>query len=133
MAKRKRQNEKNGSNFYKEVKRPRVIQNYYEACGQIDLHNNFRQGQLRLEKFFKTKHWNRRVLTSILSSTMVDAFRAWEFHFPPGIRDADNDMKSRLKSFVARVIDETKPELSTDELPPNVLADHVCQLELIGN
>ena len=29
--------------------RPRVIQNYYEGCGQVDLHNDFRQG-----KFFKT-------------------------------------------------------------------------------
>jgi hypothetical protein len=62
---------------------------------------------------------------------MVDAFRAWEFHFPPGIRNADDDMKSRLKSFVARVVDEIKPDLSTDELPPNVHADRVCQLELI--
>ena len=98
-AKRKRQTDE-GRTFFKEVKRPKVLEDYYDGCGGIDMHNNFRQGHLRLEKFHKTKKWNARVVTSILSSTMVDAFRAWEHHFPSA---AEGDVvTSRLKSFVVR-------------------------------
>ena len=91
-----------GKNFYKEVKRPRVLQHCYAACGGIDVHNNFRQGQLRLEKFHQTRKWNARVFTSVLSSTMVDACRAREHHFPTGeLGGAPDDLESGLKSFVA--------------------------------
>ena len=129
-AKRKRQTDE-GQTFYKEVKRPRVMQDYYEACGQIDLHNNFRQGQLRLEKFWRTTKWNSRVMTSILSSSMVDAFRAWEHHFPPSEADRlEGDTGSRLKTFVARVIDEMLPTDNDDDVGCN--EESLCQLELIG-
>jgi hypothetical protein len=129
-AKRKRQTD-TGQTFYKEVKRPKVMQDYYEACGQIDLHNNFRQGQLRLEKFFRTHKWHTRVMTSILSSSMVDAFRAWEHHFPPSEEDRlEGDTGSRLKTFVARVIEEIMPNDNNDE--PEDVEESECQLELIG-
>ena len=129
QAKRKRQND-DGQTFYREVKRPRVLQDYYEACGRIDLHNKYRQGILRLEKFWKTVKWNSRVMTSILSSSMVDAFCAWEHHFPPS--DPDDDIPSRLKLFVSHVIDEIKPKMDKD--PSELIHDdlHPCQLELIG-
>ena len=128
-AKRKRQNDA-GQTCHKEVKRPKVLENYYDACGGIDLHNNYRQGQLRLEKFWKTLRWNTRVLTSILSSTMVDAFCAWEHHFPPSANAEKNDQKSRLKSFVARVIDEIKPTGVVEERVGGLSSE--CQLEVIG-
>ena len=48
-AKRKCQNDL-GQTRYKLVKRPKVIEEYYGACGQIDQHNNHRQGGLKLEK-----------------------------------------------------------------------------------
>ena len=44
---------------------------------------------------------------SILSSSMVDAFKAWEHHFPSS--DPGLVVESKLKSFVAMVIDEIKP------------------------
>jgi len=127
-AKRKRQTE-TGQTYYKDVKRPKVVADYYDACGEIDLHNNFRQGHLRLEKFHKTKKWNSRVLTSILASTTVGAFRAWEFHFPPGPQG--DVVASRLKSFVARVIDEINPGPPANT-PTNLITPGGCSLVLIG-
>jgi hypothetical protein len=129
-AKRKRQTDE-GQAFYKEVKRPKVMQDYHEARGQIDLHNNFRQGQLRLEKFWRAHKWNSRVTTSVLSSSMVDAFRAWEHHFPPSEAGRlEGDTGPRLKTFVARVVDETLPSDATDDAGCNEESLH--QLELIG-
>jgi hypothetical protein len=116
-AKRKRQ-DPSGKNFYKEVKRPRVLQHCYAACGGIDVHNDFRQGQLRLEKFHQTRKWNARFFTSTLSSTMVDARRACEHHFPTGeLGGAPDDLESGLKSFVAKVIDEISPAASSAQSP----------------
>ena len=48
QAKRKRQNDL-GQTRFKLVKRPKVIEEYYSACGQIDQHNNHRQGGMKLE------------------------------------------------------------------------------------
>ena len=128
-AKRARQND-TGQTFYKQVKRPKVMETYYDACGQIDLHNRHRQGQLRLEKVWKTLKWNNRLLVSILSSTMVDAFKAWEHHFPPATdAEEEDDLKSRLKEFVWRVIDEVCP--SALEANPSQIDS--CRLELIGH
>ena len=104
-AARKRQHD-NGTTFYKHVKRPKVLENHYHACGAIDQHNGYRQGNLCLEKFHKTLKWNRRCLVSILSSTIVDAYKAHEHHFPPSL---DSNASSRITACVSKVIDEIKP------------------------
>ena len=101
------------------------MEQYYQACGAIDQHNGFRQGNLRLEKFHKTLKWNRRCLVSILSSTMVDAFKAYEYHFPPS---ADSNASSRITGFVAKVIDKIKPG-ATHGLSE---VQEGCYLEKIG-
>jgi hypothetical protein len=46
-AKRKRQTDE-GKTCWKEVKRPKVLGHHCDACGQMDLHNDYRQGQLKL-------------------------------------------------------------------------------------
>ena len=59
------------------------------------------------------------MLVSILSSTMVDTFRAYEYHFPGDTQGGPPDaLESRLKSFVAKVIDEIKPAQTTRVPPP---------------
>jgi hypothetical protein len=129
-AKRERQTDE-GQTLCKKVKRPKLMQDHHEARGQVDLHDNSRQGQLRLEKFWRTHKLNSRVTTSILSSSMVDAFRAWERHFPPSEAGRlEGDAGSRLKAFVARVIDETLPKDDDGDVGRN--EESLCQLELTG-
>ena len=73
--------------------------------------------------------WNNRLLVSTLSSTMVDAFKAWEHHFPPATdAEEEADLQSRLKEFVWRVIDEVCPT-SLETHPTQIDS---CRLELIG-
>ena len=55
QAKRKRQNDL-GQTRYKLVKRPKVIEDYYSACGQIDQHNNHRQGGMKLKKYGRRRN-----------------------------------------------------------------------------
>ena len=127
-AKRKRQDE-HGTTTYKHVKRCKVLQDYYTASGFIDLHNRHRQGTLQLEKIWKTKKWNNRVTVSILSSCMVDAFMCWERYFPTP--ESDKEVGSNLKSFVAKVIDEIRPDPAA-RVQGIGGCDRGCTLEPIG-
>ena len=90
-------------------------------------HNGCRQGLLRLENFWKTKRWQSRVITSILSTTLVDSFKAWEVYHPPSITD-DRIVESRLQDFTIKLIEELcKDVVNMDE---NV---EQCELIPIGS
>ena len=59
---------------------------------------------------------------------MVDAFRAWEHYFPTV---EEQELGSNLKSLVATVIDEIRPDTNSLD-PDDPLQGNGCQLELIG-
>ena len=83
---------------------------------------------MKLEKIWKTTKWNSRVTVSILSSCMVDAFACWERYF---VENGESELGSKLKSFVAKVIDEIRPDLDSRRV--DAAFDHSrCRLELIG-
>ena len=52
--------------FYKEEKRPAVVETYIDNANAIDVHNHLRQGGLELERHWKTHMWCHRNL--LLSS-----------------------------------------------------------------
>ena len=63
---------------------------------------------------------------------MVDAYRAYEYHFPTGeLGGAPDDLESGLKSFVAKVIDEISPAVSSDQSHAGYDVD-ACRPVLIG-
>ena len=83
---------------------------------------------MKLEKIWKTTKWNSRVTVSILSSCIVDAFACWERYF---VENEESELGSKLKSFVAKVIDEIRPDLDSRRV--DAAFDHSqCRLELIG-
>ena len=71
---KKKRNKTNGSTYFKSVQRPTVLENYYSACGKIDAHNRFRQYLLKLEKIWEVKLWQKRIITSVIATTVVDTF-----------------------------------------------------------
>lgn len=56
------------------VPSPRVAEEYYKTCGQIDRHNKNRLNRLDSEKKFEIKEWSLRVITTLLSVCVVDAW-----------------------------------------------------------
>ena len=71
---KKKRNKVNGSTYYKPVDRPTVLETFYSACGKIDAHNRFRKYLLKLEKIWEVKLWQKRIITSAIATTVVDAF-----------------------------------------------------------
>ncbi len=86
------------------MERPRALETHYKASGAIDQHNACRQGLLKLENFWKTKRWQTRMVTSILSSTLVGSFKACETYHPPSETAASTKvLESRLQDFVVKL------------------------------
>ena len=41
--------------FYKTVKRPKLVEEYFDSASKIDVHNHLRQGSLALEEACGTR------------------------------------------------------------------------------
>lgn len=129
-AQYKRQKD-DGTNFVRKVKCPDVIGTYQKAAGVVDEHNRFRQGVLRLEYFWKTKQYEKRMLVCMLSTCMVNAFHAWEYELGPDVHNDDTKISSRIIRFVVLVIDAILPSLQEGPASPSQTSNHPCQLETI--
>jgi hypothetical protein len=126
-AQKKRQRD-DGSNYWRDVKRPRALETFYKASGAIDQHNACRQGLLKLENFWKTKRWQTRIVTSIFSSTLVGSSKAWEVYHPPSDTPLCPILESRLQGFVVKLIGE----LSDGTVDPDACNEDECELVSIG-
>ena len=117
-----------------DVRRPKVIQQYQEVSQNVDGHNKLRQGVLKLEKFWTVKRWPKRMLTSMMSSCMVDAFACWEFYNPPHPLTPESEFQSRVIAFSALVVEALIPSVVADSDRAhwgNRTTDLECRLEMM--
>eukprot|EP00731_Ephydatia_muelleri_P032324 Em0023g831a len=68
--------------FYKEVKRPAVVEAYFDNANAIDVHNHLRQGGLELERHWKTQTWWHRNFATIFGMCESDAYLAFRYFHP---------------------------------------------------
>ena len=67
--------------YYKEVKRPAVVEQYFDGANAIDIHNHLRQGGLELERHWQTQTWWHRNFATIIGICETDAFLTFQrFH-----------------------------------------------------
>ena len=101
----------------------------------MDGHNQLRQGVLRLEKFWVVKKWPKRMLTSMLSSCLVDAFGAGEFYNnPPTADNANPEFQSRVIAFPSLVVGSLVPSVAGNDRSHwgNRAVQQNCVLEKMG-
>ena len=58
----------------KPVMRPKIISQYFDACGVIDSHNQLRQDSLGIETAWATQGGFFRLICTIISMTVTDSF-----------------------------------------------------------
>lgn len=68
-----------GEVYYKQVPRPKVVQDYHEAAPALDVHNHIRQDGLALEKAWGTHRWYHRVIASLLGIIECNAYLAFNY------------------------------------------------------
>jgi hypothetical protein len=59
---------------------PKVVSDYFEVSAAIDNNNQYRQGELQLEKIWRTHSWQKRFYSSTLGMDTTDAYLGYS-HF----------------------------------------------------
>ncbi len=65
--------------YSKSVKRPMMIQQFFDAFSAVDVHDHLRQGSIAMEKDWSTRTWWHRLFATLFSVCVVDAFLAYRF------------------------------------------------------
>ena len=97
----------------KELSRPSFLDFFFTYCPIIDEHNKQRQFLLRLEKCWKTQDPWFRLLTTLLSESVVDLYHLslrdisdrkkrklqYDNQFEPNVNDDEMDMFEKVRDF----------------------------------
>jgi hypothetical protein len=86
----------NNNTCKKDIPRPYVVAKYFSENNGIDLHNQSRQFDLKLEKFWVTHDGFFRCITTIFGMLLTDAWKAYMFHLNPNHRHK----KISIRDFV---------------------------------
>jgi len=105
-----------------QVPRTDLVAKYFDNFHKVDVHNHMRQGGLKLEKFFQTHVWWKRVFSSILGIVTVDSFVCWR-------REPGNEDVSR-RDFTRQLVQQLlENELDDARLLRSVPDDPVSPLK----
>ena len=63
--------------YEKRIKRPQIIEDFYEFFSAVDVHDHLRQGSLRMEEAWKTKTWAHRIFSTVLGIILTDCYLAY--------------------------------------------------------
>jgi hypothetical protein len=83
---RARWQDENGNSMYREVKRPVCCSQYFSVSNTIDVLNQQRQKELRLEKFWVTEDGYMRIICTTFGICVVDCWNAYKYHLPSNHR-----------------------------------------------
>ncbi|GFH47221.1 hypothetical protein CTEN210_08413 [Chaetoceros tenuissimus] len=87
-----RYKDENGNNRTREVRRPECCSFYFQNSNVIDVLNQLRQHDLRLEKFWVTRDGYFRIITTVFGICVVDCWRGYRHHLSPRHRHKDIDL-----------------------------------------
>lgn len=64
--------------YDKHVQRPKMVEDFFRAFSNIDVHDHYRQGSLEMERQWVTRNWTHRIFTTVLGVCIVDAYLAYK-------------------------------------------------------
>lgn len=68
-----------GNTYFKEISRPKLVEEYHRGAPAIDIHNHIRQDGLSLETVWRTQKWQHRMFACILGIVETNAFLAFNY------------------------------------------------------
>jgi hypothetical protein len=72
--------DENGNTRHRDVPRPDVVAKYYKNSNTIDVFNQSRQFDLRLEKHWVTEDGYFRLITTLFGIVVTDCWKPYQFH-----------------------------------------------------
>jgi hypothetical protein len=89
--------DENGNSRSRLVPRPFVVSEYFNNCNKIDLHNQSRQHDLKLEKMWVTEDGYFRLVTTLIGIGITDCWKGYRFH----LKENHRHKKQSLRDFNA--------------------------------
>ena len=97
----------------REIFRPAICSNYFNASNKIDVHNQLRQGLLLLEEHWKTNDGWFRIIVTIIGMTVTDAYLASVFSFPSDSAYSCLHVKEFANALAAQLVSYPFPNASS--------------------
>jgi hypothetical protein len=72
--------DENGNTNSRDIPRPEVCSKYFNFSNSIDVHNQSRQFDLKLEKHWLTNNGYFRIITTLFGMMVTDAWNAYRYH-----------------------------------------------------
>ena len=95
--------------FYKEVKRPAVVEAYFDNANAIDVHNHLHLGGLELERHWKTHTWWHHNFATIFGMCESDAYLAFRYFHPLSPNLSHREFTERLSLQLLTSFHDTGP------------------------
>jgi len=122
--------DENNNTLCRDVPRPEICAKYFEHSNCIDVHNQSRQFDLRLEKFWITECGYFRNLTTVFGICVVDCWKGYMHHLPKGPHRHKDMGIEKFASLLAKDMIQNK-FLKTTEIPSLTILteDFFCHTE----
>lgn len=95
----------NGNSMIRNVIRPACCSHYFKISNVVDVHNQQRQKELRLEKMWVTQDGYFRIITTVFGMCVVDCWNAYKHHLPRNHRHKDCELMSVVNMMAKDLLD----------------------------
>jgi hypothetical protein len=113
--------------YSKAVKRPVMVEQFFNSFAAVDIHDHLRQGSLGMEREWLTHTWWHRLYATIFSVSVVDAYLGYKFEMVEGGKVPD-DFTTFLGALAFQLanntISETRMALRMD-VEEEIILDEV--------
>jgi hypothetical protein len=95
-----------------DVPQTQVIREYFRTANSVDIHNQYRQGILAIERTWRTKSWNLCLFQTIMGKILVNGFMAFRYKSgkSPSLREFTNVVAQALCGVCAVEGEEAEDE-----------------------
>ena len=90
--------------------------------GNVDLHNRYRQGMLKLDEVIKTATWQTRLQNELFATCVVDAFLLSKYYLPKWRDAVDND-SSMLFAWLGELLQQMKAQAFENDYVVNAATE----------
>jgi hypothetical protein len=134
--------DENNNTRTRDVARPDIVAKYYDGCNIIDVHNQSRQYNLRLEKHWVTEDGFFRLMTTIIGIVITDCWKGYNHHLHDNHRHKGMELLEYTKILAKDMLDNKYPNTPTsksaysimDIVPPAVVvASPTCYIDNDNN
>jgi hypothetical protein len=102
------------------VVRPAILSSYFMNCNAVDKHNQARQAELKLEKYWKTHNVWFRLVTTIIGVVVTDAWKGYKYAFKGSKRERETSLKDFADQLAFELCTNIFSKTTDNEMPQEI-------------